>query len=392
MEKQIFFAINKNITYDDESVKINGLKQELKDNQSTQEYAYNISRNYYRSILSKHFDNLLVLTGSGTSVGIGDGNQGKTMQGLWDHVIQALGEEIIKKLCEDIKYKEYDKKYSDLEAILSKANIARNFIEDAGLIDTITKIESVIKENCTIKLPIISPHEIFLKKATSRKLKSPRLKLFTLNYDLLFEQVASKDGYVVIDGFSFTSPRRFSGVNFDYDIVLRNNSRMANEENYAPRVFHLYKPHGSLDWKKEDDDTNGYILKDDKTDKPLIIYPRSDKFEISYEEPFFEMMTRFQQELRKQNILLIVIGFSFGDKHIKAMILEALDVNPSINLLVVSPDIHDENKYDFLKSKAKFKGNVVLINETFEDFANYYPYSDIYNFDDAEGENIDNDQ
>lgn len=63
------------------------------------------------------------------------------MQGLWDCVINELSEEIIQKFCEDIKYKEYDKKYdkkySDLEAILSKANLARSFIEKKSKIKTI---------------------------------------------------------------------------------------------------------------------------------------------------------------------------------------------------------------------------------------------------------------
>lgn len=52
-----------------------------------------------------------------------------------------------------------------------------------------------------------------------------RAKIFTLNYDLLFEQAAAKGGYVVIDGFSFSMPRTFSGVYFDYDIVVRNRTK-----------------------------------------------------------------------------------------------------------------------------------------------------------------------
>jgi len=393
-EIQILFSAHKNISYNEEFLKVNMKKVKLEEGEKPGEIALNEMRTFYKDILTNHFDNLLVLTGSGTSVKIGEGNQGKTMKELWDCVVIDLGEETVQSFCGSIKYKEYSKGYSDLEAILSKANLAINFLEKEDLIfvkDIISKIEKIIKEQCSIVLPQISPQEVFLKKATSRKLKSPRLKLFTLNYDLLFEQVASRDGYVVIDGFSFTSPRRFSGVNFDYDIVLRNNSRMANEENYAPRVFHLYKPHGSLDWEKVTDGNNEYVIKNNNVEKPLMIYPRSDKFETSYEEPFFEMMTRFQQELRKQNILLIVIGFSFGDKHIKTMILEALDVNPSINVLVVSPDVCCENKYTFLKMKSKSKGNVILISEKFEDFANNYPYSDIYDVIEDTGDQNDKD-
>lgn len=385
--KQILFSVSKNIEYDETSVKVNGKKiaeEELLGNEP-KEYALNSMREYYKLVLSNHIENLIILSGAGTSVGIGKSNKGKTMAGLWECVINELGEEALKDFCGKIKYDKYDKKYSDLEAILSKANISNIYLEDKSIKETVEKIENIIKKNCKIDLPDGSPHEQLLKKATCRKLKYPRLKIFTLNYDLLFEQAASKNGYVVIDGFSFGFPRRFSGVNFDYDIVLRNNSRITIEENYATRVFHLYKPHGSLDWEKIGGDDE-HIIKSSNVKNPLMIYPNRDKYESSYEQPYFEMMSRFQQELRKHNTFLIVIGFSFYDKHISAMIYEALNVNPSIDLMVVSPDVNNVNKFVELKQRVKHSGNIFLVNESFEDFSKYYPYSEIYDFSKLEVE------
>ena len=54
-----------------------------------------------------------------------------------------------------------------------------------------------------------------------------------------------------------------------------------------------------------------------------MIYPKDSKYESSYEQPFFEMMARFQQSLRKENVMLVCIGFSFNDKHIVTVIQEA---------------------------------------------------------------------
>ncbi|EPE00916.1 hypothetical protein [Capnocytophaga sp. oral taxon 336] len=76
------------------------------------------------------------------------------------------------------------------------------------------------------------------------------------------------------------------------------------------------------------------IIQKNKPDNHLIIYPSSEKYESSYEQPYFEMMSRFQQALRKEETLLIVIGF--GDKHIRNVVLEAVNQNPSFQLLIVN--------------------------------------------------------
>ena len=49
------------------------------------------------------------------------------------------------------------------------------------------------------------------------------------------------------------------------------------------------------------------------------------------------MMSRFQAELRTDNALLIIIGYSFGDKHINSMIFEALELNHSLQMVIVDP-------------------------------------------------------
>ena len=73
------------------------------------------------------------------------------------------------------------------------------------------------------------------------------------------------------------------------------------------------KLHGSIDWEKKD----GKIYQKETTDHPCIIYPASEKYESSYEQPYFEMMSHLQSTLRKEGTLLIVAGFGFQDKHIQ---------------------------------------------------------------------------
>lgn len=383
--EQIYYSENQNIVYDSADVEINGKKisDEQKGDLSTVNFAYKKMRESYSSVLSRQYENIIILSGSGTSVGIGVGKKvGKTMSGLWNSVAKKIGLDKLEAFGKIIKYDALNRENTDLEALLSKAIISQTFLCDPEIETIIKEIESIIQDECRLDLPDNAPHLIFLRKLTARKLKYSRLKVFTLNYDLLFEQAASKGGYVVIDGFSFSYPRMFYGVNFDYDIVARNSNRSLSEENYVTKVFHLYKPHGSLDWEKVEssNDKSEQVVKSDNPTNPLMIYPSNSKFEYSFEQPFFEMISRFQQELRNKNTLLLSVGFSFYDKHIKAMIYEALNVNPSITVVVVSPSIKENKTFEDLKEKATIMGNVHLVSETFHDFVKFYPSSEIYDY------------
>lgn len=232
----------------------------------------------------------------------------------------------------------------------------------------------MVKENCTLELSQESPHRIFLRKLVSKKIKYARPKIFTLNYDTLFEQAAEENGFMVIDGFSFNYPRKFKGTNFDLDVVNRITNKNVLEDNFVPNVIHIYKPHGSINWEMQDD----RIIIGEGLNDSLMIYPSSNKYESSYQQPFFEMMSRFQQETRAKNTLLIIVGYSFGDAHINAMIYEALNVNSSITVIFVAPDAYDENKYERLKEVINQTGNIILTSQTFNEFVESYPYSEIY--------------
>jgi len=372
----------KAISYDEASVFI-GAKEVPKDEfdgQKPKDYAQSKMRSEYKALLSSQYENVLVLAGAGTSYGIGDSSkQGKTMAGLWTSVVNAIGFEKLSKFAQLIKFNDIQDDYTDLEVLLSQAYLAYNYSQDEKIVDIKKCIEEVIRSECELELPDSAPHFAFLRALTARKQKYARVKIFTLNYDLLFEKAAARGGYIVIDGFSFTEPREFNGTYFDYDIVVRNNNRILSEENFAPKVFHLYKPHGSLDWERIEHNGKAHFVKNScNSQHPVMIFPSNAKFESSYEQPYFEMVSRFQQELRTKNVLLIVVGFSFSDKHINAMIQEALESNPSLTMLIVSPDACDTEKFQYYQNKAESLRNVMLISETFEMFAKNYPYPEIY--------------
>ena len=370
-----------------EDVYINGKKHDFKDekNPNKEAYAQETKRKLYNNFLNNQFENILILTGAGSSIGIGKGDKkGKILSQLWDDSEKELGKENFELLCKLVKYNDTDSNgiIKNLEKVLSLANTAKEYINDEKIdisksVDTIKKL---IKDRCTLELPDNSPHSLLLNKITKRKVTYPRFKLFTLNYDTLFEQAGKLANFTIIDGFSFSLPRVFSGRNFDLDIVSRNNSRVKEEDNFIQKVFHLYKLHGSVDWCKEEN----IIFQKDNVDDALMIYPNQSKYESSYEQPYFEMMSRFQQSLRNENVLLICVGFSFGDKHIVTAIKEALEQNPSFQLMVINKGIDEKNEN--LKSFidiSKRHNNVFFISETFEDFAKNYPDLKSYNQEDS---------
>lgn len=345
-----------------------------------------------------HFKNIAVLTAAGTSMDNGV-HSGKTRDGLWNEC-QATIDEIVSLLRTESSISQANLNSiitnKDIESFLSFVilfeKISNRKLNDSDGQSLKEKLEKQIASACTLQLDGNNHHhELFLQKLLARKNSDPRVQLYTTNYDKLFEQAAQNIGATIIDGFSFTLPRRFSGNNFEKDIVYRERTRVKNEESFVPNVFQLYKLHGSIDWEK---DKKGSIIQNEHTEKPCIIYPASDKYESSYEQPYFEMMAHFQQTLRKEGTLLIVVGFGFKDKHIQNVIKEAVTQNPNFHLLIVCYEkgkgITKELLPDFLKQDEKEEkikviyNNVSILHSTFKDFVENYPLNQSYNTDNTQ--------
>lgn len=359
----------------------------------TTDFVESAKRAAYIEFFKKPFKNLLILSGAGSSMDTG----GKSMWQLWNIAERKFGFEEnkteitdshFKVLCNDIAFdytsKNLETLLSQIEGVIKfRGDIEITYKKEKLKLSEIKKIIfNTIRQECTITAPSPTdnfPHKTFLDKVLQRKPTSPRVKVFTLNYDTLFEAAAQRVNAVVIDGFSFTVPRTFSGRLFDYDIVQREGSKLKEEDNFIQRVFHLHKLHGSVTWTREFVD--GHVIVDANTKDPLMVYPREAKYEDSYEQPFFEMMARFQRNLRLNNdTLLICIGYSFNDKHINSAIEEALNQNPGFRLAVIDPGIDSGNSQPMenIKKSALNSSRILMVAETFSDFAESYPEIQTY--------------
>ena len=363
-KSQLIYRSSKGwIEFDPEKKEYNGLVTGLNFSEQglKEEQIKNFIINDYQQYINKFDGRIIILAGAGTSISEG----GLTMQGLWDTVSKDIGEKF-EQVLDKTNYKEKYKEKNDLEALLSSIDNLLEIKEDQDVINTKDSILKIIKDKCTLKAKN-NNHEILIKRLANSQTNNCRPSIFTTNYDLLFEKAAGKSGIILIDGFSFTYPRRFDGSYFDYDIVKRDNSRIREEQNFVKDLIYFYKLHGSLSWNRN----NEHIEQANNPDNPVLIYPRSSKFSDTYEQPFFEMMSRFQKILRERNILLITVGFSFADKHIRNVIHESLNKNASMKLLVVDYNIDGEG-FGFIDKCDQEQ--VMSIKSKFEDFVKNYPY------------------
>ena len=277
-------------------------------------------------------ENLIVLTGLGTSLCVKDA-AGKSlapgMGDLWKEA-EKLTKDNLKSVADAVSF---DLAKPNIESLLSRCQLAQQLKPNADIAAFVENAERMIVAKCRFvnsSLPL-DTHEAFLRRVARRSTRLPRVKLFTTNYDLCFEQAASRTRFVVIDGFSHTQPQEFDGGYFSYDMVRRHQDREIPD--FIPNVFHLYKIHGSVDWAASD----GQIVRDDKAEHPLLIFPRESKFQLSYDQPFLEMMARLQMALRQPNTGLLVVGFGFNDHHISQPLISAVRANVSLKVSVVDP-------------------------------------------------------
>lgn len=323
-------------------------------------------------------ENIVILTGAGSSVDFG----GKSMSGLWDVVESNI--KIFSTILESVKYSDENKLKKDLEYLLSVLQIEKQNLENKKEDSTIVSgyiesIESKILSECSFSLPNNAPHDFFLKKLLrARKNVDPRIKIFTLNYDISFETASDRIGAVLIDGFSFTQRQTFNPASYDIDIVYREKSRIHSEESFYSKVLHLYKIHGSVTWSKNNVN-DGLIYKEKEPvidpKNSVLIYPNSSKYEKSYEMPFFEIVGRLQTSLRKENTTLLVIGYGFNDEHINRILRESIKNNANLEVFIIKPNIDFTNKSlnEFKEWIDSGLNDLHLVSMKFEDFVKKIP-------------------
>ncbi|MBZ9709307.1 SIR2 family protein [Mesorhizobium sp. ESP7-2] len=328
-------------------------------------------------------ENLVVLTGAGTSVSSG----GKTMVELEKAVLAAvkamakcpatikviIDARTADKSTEKTGFEDWlsylvNASYigtatrSPFGGVIWKGEASPSVLELAWLVKEAGK---VIFAECALSLPstgavsstAIAPQLAFLAKLVARDSNLGRAHLFTLNYDTLFEQALELLGIQYFDGFTGRADARFDPSVYGLDIYYPGEIAEGRVRRFD-KFLHFYKLHGSIHWQVRGDelrarhpDLSDYVkyatldpvakakMIEELGDKiPSVgVLPTANKFAQTLSMPFAHLFRAFQIRMSAPQTFVLVLGYGFGDDHVTKIIETAL-MNPSLVLLVVEPN------------------------------------------------------
>lgn len=382
------FILTESICEGEERVfKKNGIT--LKNEDNTENIENNDFQIMIKEIVSqfinRSFERVILLAGSGSSVtGDRENVLGRTMVDLIISVVSELKLSNdyfnIEEICKIIKY----------PIFYDKGELAFNEINLEDLLSTIIRFEPFVSVNKNKKyqrtknkiLKVIKDktdydYDSDLLKHTrvinslSNRVKSPyKLSIVTTNYDTMFEQAAEEIDYTVIDGFTHSLNPYFNADEFEWNLVKNISNVKTKELEYKSNTIDLLKIHGSLTWERKENKI--FRKPKEDVDNPILIFPSSNKYAQSYEEPYFDLFAKFQELLSKNNTLLITSGFSFGDSHITTMIERAIKRNQGICMLVTDYNIDQNGEgWKNIEKLMDSKFPVVFLKSSFNNLSDY---------------------
>lgn len=325
--------------------------------------------------------NLGVFTGSGASLGtVG----GPSMGQLWQQAMCSGEQGVLSDHAESVTnvVRYLERNNPNIEHFLSQCDAYLAFNNDEGVSAFVNDVKAVILRACSdfIKSPAsdLSAYRGLLQKLARRRVRDPRLKVFTTNYDMCFETAASDLGMITIDGFSYTRKRRFDGKHFSYDIVRRE----ADSHEFAEGIYHLLKLHGSVSWNREGAEIYEYVSP--SPEDACLIYPAKGKYQQAFLQPHLELISRFLEFLRQPNTCLMISGFGFNDDHLSEPIYSAIQSNPSLKLIICdfncirhihNRDCHGSSHYwGGFHDLAMGGFDIHFISSSFADLINHIPH------------------
>jgi len=189
-------------------------------------------------------------------------------------------------------------------------------------------------------------HEQLLRRILLRSTTLPRAKVFTTNYDLLLERALDNLGVLYFDGFIGTINRTLRTESYHYDLYYPGETTEGRVSR-VDRVLHLYKLHGSINWRRRITRTDDVVIDHTTPDEleygNVMIYPSPLKVTEMNGYPYAEMFRHFSAHIHQPQSVLLTIGYKFVDTHINRLIYQALSI-PSFVLIIVTPQLTSPDK------------------------------------------------
>lgn len=175
----------------------------------------------------------------------------------------------------------------------------------------------------------------------------------------MFNEIALENNKITYTtGFSSNLAQSFDINQFRYRIVDDTN-RYKDKWQPVNKEANLYKLHGSINWKEEN---NNLIQDNNKSEQPnssnIVIYPTILKHRETAQSPYSELFREFANILQSPNTTLIIIGYGFADDYINNIISQNLN-NKDFSLIIFS-DLNEVNIKKFY-SDHRMKLNLHII-------------------------------
>ena len=206
--------------------------------------------------------------------------------------------------------------------------VSKKVLEDTSKASDEENIKAVLKRYSEFIKVILQ----LLYHANSRQV-TKNINIFTTNYDLFIEksldELMKYESFVFNDGGNGYFNRILDSANYNKSVAYRGlNDNYLNE---LPTLS-LIKPHGSMNWERIQEDN--ILIRKSVVENPVVVKPTGIEGQETFlNNHFHDMLRVFQLELDKPQSILIVIGFSFQDKHIAKMLNRSLK-NPELNVFI----------------------------------------------------------
>lgn len=207
----------------------------------------------------------------------------------------------------------------------------------------ITKAIKFVRTRCSTgafssgDTTVLSMYQSFYRKLVYRERTRSRPWVFTTNYDLFNETAMDRLGIPYANGFIGSVERRFNPATFRYSLAEQldiSSQRWSAVDSYV----YLCKLHGSVNWI-EDDAGFFRIREASQAELPdverVMIYPTPAKQNASFGSPYVDLFREFQMKVVRDQSVLFVIGYSFGDEHLNNLIFQALTI-PSFRMVLLA--------------------------------------------------------
>ncbi len=216
----------------------------------------------------------------------------------------------------------------NVENILSRLRMMLNAVGDTDTLsglkkDEIEKLEVSVRQTIAkivmpdlSKIPNEHPHRKFARWLVKTSRQNP-VEIFTVNYDVLIEHALEAERIPTFDGF-VGSFQPF----FHPDSLRRLES--APGANWT----RLWKMHGSVTWRRIEQDARVRVVRGDPDRAGEMIYPSFQKYDESRQQPYSAFIDRLSRFLEQDDAFLIAAGFGFRDEHINNLIFGALENRP----------------------------------------------------------------